>query len=183
VGVPLLAAGAAAAVKQDWFSEHATLIVGVVGIVFSGFVGPTVTGWLTGGRERQKDERALTVSRRDNLREVVDEAAKVLGAAVTNLRAAREAEEKSDPIPKETTELLAIVFPLGQRLRLRLPASSDVVKSYDEAREKLEAVWHVMNEGGDFDAAIKEFELAREQFLDNARAYLEQPLLEAKEAR
>lgn len=52
------AATTPAKAEQSWLQENATLIVGVVGIVVSGFIGPTVTGWLTSRREQAKDKRA-----------------------------------------------------------------------------------------------------------------------------
>lgn len=82
----LLAAVAATVQDDDWLSRNSTLIVGVVGIVFSGFIGPTVVAVFTGRRERARDARALAVARQDDLRDLLDEAAQVLSGAVGRLR-------------------------------------------------------------------------------------------------
>jgi hypothetical protein len=62
----------------DWLSNHSTLIVGVVGIVVSGILGPAASVWLSRKSARQQFKRDLIVARRDDLRQLVDEAALLL---------------------------------------------------------------------------------------------------------
>ena len=98
---------AAAEPHKGWFAENATLIVGVVGILVSGLVGPSIAAQWTTRREREKDARARLIAQRDDLRGVVDEAAKALGGAVARLRPALEAQLKKQPLPQETRDFLA----------------------------------------------------------------------------
>lgn len=72
----------AAAERPDWLSRNSTLVVGVVGIVFSGLVGPSVTAWWTARREREKDRRAIAAARQEDLRDVLDGVATTLGGAI-----------------------------------------------------------------------------------------------------
>jgi hypothetical protein len=159
--------------EQSWLQENATLIVGVVGIVMSGFVGPTVTGWLTSRREEAKDKRALVVARRDDLRELVDEAAKVLGGAVARLRPLLAAQIASEDPPQEPADFLGTLFPLGQRLRLRLPEDDDVIKTFETARLALLGASRATGSQPEFDAAVAAFETARGTFLEAARKRLQ----------
>jgi hypothetical protein len=167
---------ASTAENQSWWSEHSTLIVGVVGIVFSGFIGPTVTALWTSRRERQKDIRARHVARRDDLREVVDEAAKALGGAVSKLRPLLEAEQRSQDPPKESVDFISTLFPLGQRLQLRLPESDPVVVAYELVRQKLIALAAATGSQQQFDTAIAAFETERAKFLTATRDALHAPI-------
>jgi hypothetical protein len=176
-----LAAQMAQQADRGWWAEHSTLIVGVVGIVFSGFVGPSVVAFFTARRERSRDKRALIAARRDDLRAVVDEAAGVLGGAVTALRPLLAAEMTGEESPKEPRDFLGALVPLGQRLQLRLPAEHDVIKSYDLARDKLLALADATESQAAFDAAIEQFEASRKVFLDEARNVLQAPVDEGKE--
>jgi hypothetical protein len=171
----ILAAGLAANHEDSW-TRHSTLVVGVVGIVFSGFVGPTATGLLTDWRERKRDKRALVVARREDLLIVVDEAAAVLAGAVTKLRPLLAAVEAGQNAPKEPADFISTVFPLGQRLRLRLPGHHAVVVAYEEAREKLVILSKATSSQAVFDTAIESFEASRAAFLDAARMSLHAPI-------
>ncbi len=181
VSVLYLAAQAAQQTDRGWWAENSTLIVGVVGIIFSGFIGPSVVAFFTARRERSKDKRALIVARRDDLRTLIDEAAAVLGGAVTALRPLLAAELAGEETPKEPRDFLGTLVPLGQRLRLRLPAGHDVVKAYDATRAKLVALAGATDSQPSFDAAVEELESAREVFLDEARKVLQAPVDEKKE--
>lgn len=172
-----LAEGAARqAAESNWWSEHSTLIVGVVGIVVSGFIGPTITAVLTSRRERQKDQRAYIVGGRDDLRALVDHAAESFGGAVSKLRPALQAEQAGAPLPKEAVDFLGTLFPLGQRLRLRLPEDDPVVHAYDAVREKLLGLSKATTSQEAFDKAADEFELSRAAFLNAARVKLQMPI-------
>jgi hypothetical protein len=177
--VDLLSVAAQATVASedaDWWSEHSTLIVGVVGIVVSGFVGPTLTALYTARRDRQRDSRSVIAARREDLRDVLDGAAGVLGGAVSKLRPILEAEQKGDAPPQEALDFLGTLFPLGQRLRLRLPEDAPAVQAYDEVRERLVAVSEAGRSQGDFDTAVEAFETSRSAFLSAAREALEAPI-------
>lgn len=182
-GVSALLSAVQAAQQADrgWWAENSTLIVGVVGIVFSGFVGPSVVAFFTARRERSKDKRALIVARRDDLRALVDEAAGVLGGAVSALRPLLAAELAGEEAPKEPRDFVGALVPLGQRLRLRLPATHALVKAYDTTRDKLLGLAGATDSQAAFDAAIGEFETARQAFLDEARKVLQAPVDEDKE--
>lgn len=165
-----------AAESQSWWSEHSTLVVGVVGIVFSGFVGPTVMALWTAKREREKDIRARTVAQRDDLRDVVDEAAKALGGAVLKIRPMLEAEQKHEDPPRESVDFISTLFPLGQRLHLRRPATDPVVVAYEQVRQKLVALSTATGSQQQFNAAVTAFEADRAAFLAAARDALDAPI-------
>lgn len=177
----VLAAQAAAPEDRGWLAENATLVVGVVGIIVSGVIGPSVVAWFTARRERAKDKRALIIARRDDVRAVVDEAATVLSGAVGALRPLLLAELEHRDMPPEPRDFLGSLEPLGQRLRLRLPADHKVVKAYDRARQQLEEVPDAVGSQGEFEAATENFETVRGEFLEEARKVLQAPLDEDKE--
>ncbi len=166
---------------RSWLSENSTLIVGIVGIIVSGVVGPTVAALLLKHRERAKDRRALIVARRDDLRRVLDEAARILGGAVSMLRPLLSAELAGKPAPKESRDFLAEIVPLGQRLRLRLEPTHPVVTKFDVAREKLVLLAEATDSQETFDSAVDAFEREREAFLESARSVLQAPLDEGKD--
>jgi len=174
--------GATVAADDGWLSRNSTLVVGVVGIVFSGFVGPTVVAFFAGRRELAKDARALAVARQDDLREVLDEAAQVLSGAVGQLRPLLAAALAGDDLPKEPSDFLGSLAPLGYRLCLRLPDDDPVVASYDDAVEHLRGVAQATTSQVAFDAAVTEFETARDGFLANSRAKLRENIFEDKNA-
>lgn len=172
---------AAAKTDSDWLSDHSTLLVGVVGIVFSAFVGPSVTGWLTGRRDRARDARAREAAHRDDLRGLADEAARLLAAGATNLRVMREAKARGGDPPAEMTEWSRSVFPLGQRLRLRLPEGHEVIARFDEVRDRLAAASEAGTDD-EIEAAVDRFDAARAAFLDAARAAVRAPISEDEAA-
>lgn len=167
---------AAAASEQDWLSKHSTLIVGIVGIVFSGFVGPSVSaGWVS-RRERRRDHQATIIKRREDLQTVIDEAAKILGGAVSHLRPLLAAKQANEPLPTGPADLLKELVPLGQRLQLRLPASHPVLETYESARNGLIGVSRADSSQIEFDRAADKFEGLRSRFLDAARVALQAPI-------
>jgi hypothetical protein len=167
---------AAAEPHKGWLAENATLIVGVVGILVSGLVGPSIAAHWTTQREREKDARAHLLAQRDDLRGVVDEAAKALGGAVARVRPALEAQLKGQPLPQEPRDFLAELFTVGQRLRLRAPATDPIVQSYDAAREQLIEVSRATGSKTTFDDAARVFDSQRTAFLDQAREALDVPI-------
>jgi hypothetical protein len=166
---------------QSWLSENSTVVVAVVGIVVSGLLGPTITSLWTARRDRQKDHRALVVARREDLRDLIDDVATVLGGAVVNLRPLLAAEQQGQTPPKGPADFLGTLVPLGQRLRLRLPEDHPVIGSYDAVRGKLLALSKATDSQAAFDAAVEDFETARAKFLDKGRAALQAPVSEGKE--
>ncbi len=171
-----LAALAAQQTGDDWWSRNATLIVGVVGIVVSGFVGPTITALWTARRERHKDQRALIVARRDDLRSILDETAALLGGAIGQLRPLLDAQLSGRPLPKEPVEFLSTLTPLGQRLRLRLAEDSAVVAAYDEAQAALVRLEAAATSQPAWDAGVEAFEAARSVFLEEGRRTVQAPV-------
>lgn len=167
---------AASAADKSWIAENSTLVVGIVGILVSGVVGPAVAAWLAGRRERAKDLRQRVVAQRDDLREVVDDAATALGGAVPRLRPALDAQRKGAPLSPEARDFLSELFTLGQRLRLRVRDADVVVRAYDHARIQLIAVSRATESQAGFDTAAKLFEEHRERFLEKAREALDAPI-------
>jgi hypothetical protein len=165
----------------DWLSNHSTLLVGVVGIVVSGILGPAASVWLSRKSARQQFKRDLIVARRDDLRQLVDEAALLLGAGGTNLRLLNEANSHKVHPPAAASEWARSVFPLGQRLRLRLPAEHDVVRAYDDVRQRLTDAQEAVSDEAAFDDALDRYEQARAVFLEHARAAVQAPVNEEEE--
>lgn len=170
------AIGAAQQSDGDWLSDHSTLLVGVVGVIVSGFVGPAVTGWLTGKRDRARDRRAREVGLRDGLRDLTDEAARLLAVGATNLRRIHEAQRAGEAVPEDADEWQRSVFPMLQRLRLRLPAEHPVVSAFDSVHKRLVAVAETGNDDAKYKAALASYESARDDFLDAAREAIRAPI-------
>ena len=164
----------------DWLSNHSTLIVGVVGIVVSGILGPAVTIGLSRKSARQQFKRDLIVARRDDLARLLDEAALLLGAGGTNLRLLEEASDRK-PAPPAANEWARSVFPLGQRLRLRLPDEHAVVRAYDDVRQRLTDAQKAISNETSFSEALDRYEQARAAFLDAARDAVQAPVDEDRE--
>lgn len=177
-----LLAAAAHQTSGDWWSRNSTLIVGLAGIVMSGFIGPSVTAWYTAKRERAKDARGRIADERGDLRDLLDSAATVLGGAVSNLRPLLDAEQSGDEEPTEPREFLGTLFPLGQRLRLRLPEGDPVLTSYDEVRRELVNLSKATGSRAEWDAVVTAFEAARTRFLDAGREAVQAPIDEGAEA-
>jgi hypothetical protein len=149
-------------------------ILGVTGIVVSGVVGPLVVGWMSRRGDRQRFEHDQQQRRRDDLQAVVDHAAVLLGAGETNLRLAHEAASQDAAPPGDFGEWARNVHLLGQRLLLRLPANDPVVTKYEAVRQALIAVGETYGDEARYPQAVTDFEARRSEFLDEARAALEQ---------
>jgi hypothetical protein len=149
-----------------------TLIVAVVGIVVSGLVGPWATAWATRRATRQQFDRDQRAKQRDDFRALVDDAGKLLGAGVTNLRIGREAKAAGSDEPDEVKEWASDVHLLRQRLLLRRAADDDVVTSYADVLDALEKVGGARSDD-DYKQAVGTYEQLMERFLSSARASLQ----------
>ena len=135
------------------------------------------TAWATRRGNKQTFRREVVRLRRDDLRDLVDEAARLLGPGATNLRLISEADEKGERPAESLLAWQSSVFPLQQRLRLRLPATSPVLRRYADVRQALIEAAAAQDEA-QRETRLEEFEDTRDRFLDEARAALEAPIKE-----
>lgn len=156
---------------------NTTLIASVTGIVVAGLVGPLASAWATRRANRQQFEREQAAKRRSDLTGLIDEAATLLGAGAMNLRLAQEAGAAGRAEPDEVRDWAANVHLLKQRLLLRLPAGHPVMSGFENVLTALEMIGRA--DGQDYLAALRRFEAARGQFLDEARTALSAPISEA----
>lgn len=152
-----------------------TLIVAIVGIVVSGLLGPAATSWATRKANKQQFERDQKAKRRDDLRTVVDDAALLLGAGVTNLRRAREEKAAGRDEPSEVTEWASQVHLLRQRLLLRRKPNDAVVISYGAVLDALNEVGGAASDER-YAAAVESYKQRMDQFLADARKALDAPV-------
>jgi hypothetical protein len=152
--------------------EDVTLVVSVVGIATSGVVGPQFTAWATRRANRLQFDRQRVAERLDDLRNLVDEAAVLLATGATNLRLLAQGAST------HPADWIQQVFPLGQRLRLRLPEDHAVVKAYDAVREALTATGGAAAD--ELEAHLVDFETKRSTFLQLARDTLNSPIAEGR---
>jgi hypothetical protein len=155
---------------------NSAVIVSGVGIVVSGVLGPSMTAWATRRANRQQFERERARGRRDDLRDLTDDAAKLLSVGATNLRRSWEAEREHGAPPVGVDEWSEQVFALEQRLRLRLPADHPVVTLYAAVRVELIRFSETLAADAPDEHGIRRFEETRNAFLDAARATLEAPI-------
>ena len=161
------------------------VILGSLGIVTSGVLGPAAAARWARSRQEREFQHDLSTRRTDDLRRVLDDAAVLLGAGVTNLRLAAEASQSHHDPPPEVREWASQVHLARERILLRLPEDSVVVSRYTEARDLLTDRVGLALEadagrpgagetGDDLSAAIEQFEDRRSAFLAAGRALLEQ---------
>lgn len=162
-----------AAAQPDWVSRNSTLLVGVVGVLVSGLLGPSVAGAWSAKRERDRDHRGLVGSRREDLRGVLDEAARLLAAAIPNVKKLMAAKATAEPMPEGPRDLLAELVPLSQRIQLRLPGAHPVVGAFEAARKALLDLSRSDGSQDDFDRAADAFEARRSAFLGTCRDALQ----------
>ena len=172
----LVAPLAAQAAHEGWAARNAAWIVGVTGIVVSGVLGPSVSAWWGGKREREQDVRAQRMAHDADLRAVADEAAKALASAISKLRLALSARQDGRAFPPEVRDFLGELFALGQRLQLRAPAEGAIASSYESAREELIGLSQATSSQAEFDAVTKAFEQRRAAFLEAVRVALRVPI-------
>ena len=156
--------------------SNTTLIAPVTGIGAAGVVGPMATAWATRRANRQQFERDQAAKRRADLRDLIDEAAVLLGAGAMNLRLAKEAAAAGEDDPPTVREWAAKVHLLKQRLLLRLPEEHDVMHRYEDVLETLETISRA--DGREFLDALKAFEKAQARFLEESRQTLISPITE-----
>lgn len=147
------------------------VVLGVAGIVVSGVLGPAVASVLSRQADTRRFQRDQIAHHRDQLRDLVDDAAVLLASGPTNLRLLREAPANS-PDRANATEWLRDVFPIGQRLQLWLPSDHAAVVAYERVREALVAAVDAV----DPEQAMATFEDLRRRFLDEARGVLLAPI-------
>lgn len=153
------------------------LIASVTGIVVSGVVGPAVTAGAARRAARKQFVRDQNAKRREDLRALFDEAARVLGVGAIRLRESRQAAS-AGTMPDELRDWSDEVYVIGQRIRLRLGATDPVVANYDAVRAALRQAGEI---GPDADAQLHEdaiagFEAARDTFLVAAQAKLDEKI-------
>ncbi|HEX6681094.1 MAG TPA: hypothetical protein VF063_10645 [Gaiellaceae bacterium] len=106
----------------------------------------------------------------------MDDAAKLLGAGVTNLRLTRAARSAGGEEPEEVKEWATQVHLLKQRLLLRRASDDAVMASYGEVLEALATVGSAQSEQA-YEAAVTGYETRMEAFLSTVRAALEAPVI------
>lgn len=153
--------------------DQATLIA-LVGIVVSGVLGPWVAALMARKSNRHNFNLDQGALRREELRQLLDDAAVLLGAGATHVRRLREATDEVSDAAHEAQEWLDKLFPLGQRLRLRLPEIDNVVTAYDAVRERL--VGYTASKDMTTNNAVQQYEAARDAFLRAARQTLDAPI-------
>ncbi len=151
-----------------------TLIVSIVGIAVSGVVGPSATAWATRVAQRRQFVRDRGAKRRDELLQLLDEAASLVGLGAVRLR---------QTLAKETSDELRAwperVFAMGQRLRLRLGPAHEIVTTYEVVRKTLVSAGKSQATQPDTpedERTVEMFEMARAAFLDAAQQTLEAPI-------
>jgi hypothetical protein len=150
---------------------NATLVVSIVGIFVAGIVGPTLSSWAGRRADEQRFQRDQASRRRDDLRSVVDDAARLLALGGTNVRVIRDARARNVAEPDDVREWASSVHVLEQRLLLRVPATDVVATTYRDVRQSLIAL--DVDESKDSDRAVANFEALRDAFLTAARRALE----------
>ncbi len=161
--------------RKDFGSMSNATLIAVVGIGVSGVIGPMATAWATRKANRQQFEQDQAAKRRADLRDLIDEAAVLLGSGGTNLRVAREEAARGGDEPPEVREWARKVHLLKQRLLLRLPFEHTVMSAYDAVLTTLEAVGSADSENRHREA-LASFETANEGFLKTAREALDAPI-------
>ena len=99
-----------------------TLIISVTAIIVSGVVGPSATAWAARRAARKQFIRDQAARRRGELRDLLDDAAGILGVGPIRLRQTWEVQQAGETLTDELRAWPDQVYVLGQRLRLRLGA-------------------------------------------------------------
>jgi hypothetical protein len=164
------------------------VIIGSVGILTSGVFGPAVAARWARERQEREFDHDLALRRTEDLRQVLDDAAVLLGAGATNLRRVFEAAKNRRESPADVQEWASRVHLARERILLRLAEDDPVVARYSEARDALTgrlgraiqadaidaAGEQAQPTHADLNAAIEDFEAKRSAFLAAARDLLEE---------
>lgn len=149
---------------------NATVAVSAVGIFVSGVVGPAISSWAGRRADAQRFAREQAGVRRDDLRSVVDDAARLLAVGATNIRLIHAARDEGAEESPEVKDWASNVHALQQRLLIRVPENNPVAQTYQNVREALIALDQPQpTHLGD---AVEDFEAKRIAFLDAARIEL-----------
>jgi hypothetical protein len=150
---------------------NATVTVSAIGIVVSGVVGPAISSWAGRRADAQRFRREQAGVRRDDLRSVVDDAARLLAVGATNVRLIRDARQAGVEEPRDVKDWASNVHALQQRLLIRVSEGDPIAVSYQQVREALIALDQPKR--ADLGDAVAEFEAKRIAFLDAARIELQ----------
>lgn len=158
------------------------VILGSLGILTSGVLGPAAAARWARAQQVREFQHDLMTRRTEDLRSVLDDAAVLLGAGVTNLRLAAESAHRRQDSPPEVREWAGQVHLARERILLRLTEDHPVVVRFTEARDllatrvgtALDADADRVVLSNDLTAAIEEFENKRSAFLGEARRLLGQ---------
>lgn len=150
---------------------NATVVVSGIGILVSGVVGPTISGWASRRADEQRFQRDQAGRRREDLRAVVDDAARLLAVGATNVRLIREARAAVVPDSDDVREWASSVHVLQERLLLRVSSSHSVATTYNAVRESLVALDEDQSRA--LADAVRDFEEKRDAFLTAARVALD----------
>jgi hypothetical protein len=154
--------------------DTGTVLVAIVGILASGIVGPMLTARATRQSNKQQFELTRGDDRRKDLRDVADEAARLLALGATNLRLLRTARERIEPESPELQTWASSIHILEQRLLLRVASADPVATTYHAVRRALLEL--DQPKGQPLEDGIAHFEAAREDFLGAVRASIEAPV-------
>jgi hypothetical protein len=160
---------------------NTTLIASITGIAVAGVVGPSTTAWAARRAARSQFLRDRAADRRDELRNLLDQAASVLGLGATRLRQAWEADQAGTGVA-DLQPWSEEVFTIGQRLRLRLRADDPIVVAYDSVLQKLVSAGELRSQPDErrYEAALTDFEAARNDFLATSQTALNAPIVVKK---
>jgi len=165
----------------DWWVDHSTLLISLTSVVVSGLLGPTVIALWTAKRERDRDARDAVVSRRDDLRELLDETARTLAVAATHLRRVVAAQQDGAPPPDDQVEFLSKLAPFRLRLQLRLPDDHPILTAYEAVVTALTELENSTKSKLVWAAALDDFESKRKAYLQAGRAAVQAPIREELE--
>lgn len=149
--------------------DKGAVVVAVTGVVVSGLLGPTATALMTRGSDSRRSHREIIAADRSELRDLLDEAAVLLGSGLRMLRLGRETNGWST-----TDEWANEVARMGQRLQLRLLPTDPVVATYQRVVDQLmqiAAAGEAVEEAdlGTFEHRIDGFLAASRQWLAASR--------------
>jgi hypothetical protein len=166
-------------------SATAALVISGIGIVISGVVGPQLTVRAAAHTARRQFNRDLARVRQDELRGVLDEAARLLAPGATNVRLMSLTEGGTPGVATDPAAWASEVHVMGQRLRLRLADSHPVVVAFERVRDQLAdlAGTAAASQDEDTDAVVQRFEKERSSFLESARLAVNSPVPEKEGAQ